>query len=100
MEAVTPFQEVMKDGFYEVDCVKDYMHEQGDKAGVSIVHYSMVVKTEDQEPMTPDVCFKFCRTVPDMIFFGLSLGRDCYCAPYFKAMAGDSSDCDAVCEGD
>lgn len=113
MEAVTPFQEVMKDGFYEVDCVKDYMHEHGDKfgdgkfayelgdkAGVSIVHYSMVVKTEDQEPMTPDVCFKFCRTVPDMLFFGLTHGRDCYCAPYFKAMAGDSSDCDAVCEGD
>jgi len=113
MGAVTPFQEVLKDGFYEVDCVKDYMLEHGDKfgdgkfayeiedkAGVTIVHYSLVVKTEDQEPMTPDVCFKFCRTVPDMMFFGLTHGRECYCAPYFKAMAGDSSSCDAVCDGD
>merc|ERR1719326_1980715 len=35
-----------------------------------------------------------------MNFFGLTHGRDCYCAPFFKEIAGDSSQCDAVCEGD
>merc|ERR1719230_2399526 len=49
--------------------------------------------------MDQEVCFEFCRTVPDMMSFGLIHGRDCYCAPYYKMMAGDSSQCDAVCEG-
>jgi hypothetical protein len=111
--AVTPFEQVLKDGFYEVACVKDYMHEHGDKFGdgkfayelgdvsnVSIVNYDAHVATEDREKMTHDVCFKFCRTVPDMLFFGLFNGRDCYCAPYYTPSASDSSSCDAVCEGD
>merc|ERR1719356_253830 len=34
------------------------------------------------------------------MFFGLTHGRDCYCTPYYNQIAGDSSDCDAVCEGD
>jgi len=104
---------VMKDGFYEVSCIKDYMYHHGDADGpnkheyeigsssnVSIVHYNMLVPKEDREAMTSEVCFEFCRTVPDMIFFGLTAGRECYCEPYFKPMAGDSSACDAVCEGD
>merc|ERR1719377_212748 len=49
--------------------------------------------------MTHEVCFNFCRTVPDMIFFGMTAGRECYCLPFFQQMAGDSSNCDAVCEG-
>lgn len=103
---------VTKDGFYGVACVKDYMYHHGDVAGsnkheyeigsssgVSIVHYNMLVPKEDQQPMTSEVCFEFCRTVPDMLFFGLTAGRECYCEPFFKPMAGDSSQCDAVCEG-
>merc|ERR1719160_728896 len=103
---------VTKDGFSEVACVKDYMYAHGDAAGpnkheyeigsssgVSIVHYSMLVPKEDQQAMSSEVCFEFCRTVPDMLFFGLTAGRECYCEPYFKQMAGDSSKCDAVCEG-
>jgi len=104
---------VMKDGFYEVACIKDYMYHHGDAAGgnkheyeigsssgVSIVHYSMMVPKEDQQAMTAEVCFEFCRTVPDMLFFGLTAGRECYCEPFFKPMAGGSSQCDAVCEGE
>jgi len=49
--------------------------------------------------MSYEVCFQFCRTVPDMHNFGIHNGRDCYCAPYFKPMESDSSQCDAVCEG-
>merc|ERR1719240_2402332 len=97
----------------EVACIKDYMYSHGDMVGsnkheyeigsssnVSIVHYSMLVPKEDQSSMSAEVCFEFCRTVPDMLFFGLTAGRECYCEPYFKPMAGDSSKCDAVCEGE
>merc|ERR1719160_415726 len=104
---------VTKDGFMEIACVKDYMYAHGDAAGpnkheyeigsssnVSIVHYSMLVPKEDQQSMSAEICFEFCRTVPDMLFFAMTAGRECYCEPYFKQMAGDSSKCDAVCEGD
>jgi len=112
LEKFTPFEKVLKDGFYLVDCVKDSLREFGDKHGnghqsynmgdisnVSIVHYTEVVPKEDQKPMSHEVCFSFCRTVPDMLFFGIHNGRDCYCAPYYDAMESDSTECDAVCEG-
>uniref|UniRef100_A0A7S2IB20 WSC domain-containing protein n=1 Tax=Alexandrium andersonii TaxID=327968 RepID=A0A7S2IB20_9DINO len=111
--AITPFAKVLKDGYYEVECVADYMFVHGDKFGdnkysydlgdvsnVSIVHYSAMVPKEDQQAMTHETCFAFCRTVPDMLFFGIKNGRECYCAPYYKPIADDSSSCDAVCEGD
>jgi len=104
---------VLKDGFLLVDCVKDYMYYRGDKFGsnkhdyklgpvsnVSIVHYDAFVAKEDQVEMTQKVCFEFCRTVPNMGFFGLVNGRGCYCTPYFKPMESDSTQCDAVCEGE
>merc|ERR1719253_1160043 len=109
---ITPFEKVYKDGFYEVDCVKDSLREFGDKFGngkqsynmgntanVSIIHYTETVPKEDQEEMSHEVCFNFCRTVPDMLFFGIHNGRDCYCEPYFDAMESDSSECDSTCEG-
>eukprot|EP00747_Dinoflagellata_sp_TGD_P210823 gnl/TRDRNA2_/TRDRNA2_84066_c0_seq1.p1 gnl/TRDRNA2_/TRDRNA2_84066_c0~~gnl/TRDRNA2_/TRDRNA2_84066_c0_seq1.p1 ORF type:complete len:568 (+),score=121.25 gnl/TRDRNA2_/TRDRNA2_84066_c0_seq1:78-1706(+) len=107
-----PFELVEKDGYYSVACVKDYMFYFGDKFGdnkhdyklgsvsnVSIVHYDAHVPKEDRETMTEKVCFRFCRTVPDMLFFGIVNGRDCYCAPYYKPMESDSSSCDVVCPG-
>lgn len=106
-----PFEKVFKDGYFEAACVKDYMWDKGDKFGnnagtydvensmnVSIVHYKAHVSPP--EPITPKICFDFCRTIPDMKFFGLIHGRDCYCSPFFKQDPGDSSGCDAVCEGD
>merc|ERR1719238_996210 len=109
---IDPFVTVSKDGFFEVNCIKDAMVSSADKHGdgkfdfanqnarVSIVWYDQIVPKEDREAMTPDVCFNFCRTVPDAGFFGLAYGRQCYCTPYWKRGAGDSSQCDAVCEGD
>jgi len=110
---IEPFVTVEKDGFMETACVKDAMFTQGDKFGnnkfdykmgdisnVSIVSYERHVAKEDREPMSHSVCFEFCRTVPEMLFFGINMGRDCYCTPYFKPVAGDSSNCDAVCEGE
>jgi len=108
-----PFETVLKDGFSDVKCVKDYMYYRGDKFGdnkhdyklgpvsnVSIVHYEAFVRKEDRAEMTPARCFEFCRTVPNMGFFGIVNGRGCYCTPYFKPMESDSSQCDATCEGD
>jgi hypothetical protein len=108
-----PFKTVLKDGYMLVDCRKDYMYYRGDKFGdnkhdyklgpvsnVSIVHYEAFVAKEDRVEMTPTVCFEFCRTVPNMGFFGIVNGRGCYCTPYFTPMESDSSQCDAVCEGD
>jgi len=108
-----PFKTILKDGFMEIDCVKDYMYYRGDKFGdhkvdyklgdtseVSIVHYDAFVAKEDKVEMTQKVCFEFCRTVPNMGFFGIVNGRGCYCTPYFKPMESDSTQCESVCEGD
>lgn len=109
-DELKPFATVLKDGFMEVDCAKDKLFHEGDKFGdgkfsyalgdisnVSIVHYTELIAKEDREEMSHEVCFKFCRTLPEMHFFGIVNGRDCYCTPYFKPVAGDSSECDAVC---
>jgi hypothetical protein len=92
--------------------VKDYLYYHGDQFGdnryeyelgpvsnVSIVHYEYGVAKEDRHAMTPEVCFKYCRTLPNMGFFGIVNGRNCYCSPYFQQMASDSSRCDSVCDG-
>jgi len=110
--AITPFQTVLKDGFMKVECVKDMMFSQGDKhgpnkhsynqgqiSGVSIIRYDEYVAKLDRKPMTQKVCFDFCRTVPNMGFFGVINGRHCYCTPFYKAQASDSSMCDAPCDG-
>jgi hypothetical protein len=112
-EEFVPFETVEKDGFMSLDCVKDYMYSFGDKFGdnkhdykletsanVSIVLYNAFVPKEDKQTMTHSVCFEFCRTVPDMLFFGLTAGRECYCAPYYKPMESDSTGCDLPCVGD
>jgi len=112
-DEIEPFTTVLKDGYMLTDCVKDAMYEHGDKhgnnaasykmgsvAGVSIVHYSEIVDKIDQEEMSHQVCFEFCRTVPDMTFFGINNGNDCYCTPYYKPMAGSSDECDVPCPGE
>jgi len=112
-ESINPYDVVLKSGYMHVGCVRDKMFEVGDKFGrnklsyqigetanVSIVHYKELVPKEDQEPITHTVCFKFCRTIPLMSFFGIIHGRDCYCTPFFHEISGDSSECDAQCNGD
>jgi hypothetical protein len=107
-----PFVTVLKDGYFEVGCFTDAMNEFGDKFGdekdkygaiagdTSIVRYSEIVLKEKQVAMTPTVCFEFCRSIEDMVFFGISNGRDCYCTPYYKPAQGDDKKCDSTCEGD
>jgi len=110
---IDPYQVVLKDGYLHYGCLVDKLYETGDKFGnnkfnyklgntlnISIVHYADFAPPEDQKPMTHDVCFKFCRTIPGMNFFGIKGGRDCYCSPFFHDAAGDKTACDAECEGD
>jgi len=105
------FAEVLKDGYFEVGCYTDKMLTTADKfgdeadkyknlAGVSIANYEDLIDDADKEPMTPTVCFEFCSSIPDMVFFGITAGRTCYCTPYFHPGPGDAGKCDAVCEGD
>jgi len=110
------------DTFYPIDCVEDAMFNLGGQfaderhpnkvpvtdgmfsarltASRTVLHYNAVVPKKDQKPMTPRVCFSFCRRMEDMYFFGITKGRDCYCAPYFQPVSDDMSSCDAVCDGD
>jgi len=105
---------VRKDGFYHVKCMHDgtqifadNQSAQGQKryaaqnANISVVWYKETVPSEDQQEMTPRVCFDFCRIQDRMGFFGLLHGRDCYCTPYYRSEAGgENEDCDLPCPGD
>jgi hypothetical protein len=114
-----PYVTVLKDGFFGQGCHHDTTFKSGDKFGdqsdeykmgdvdVSIVLYDEIVLDEDKMPMTPTVCFEFCRTIPDMVYFGIANGKTCYCTPYFHPGPGyypprDSrgAHCDAPCPGD
>lgn len=105
-----PMMSVYKDGYSEVGCYADSMPEFSDKFGdnsdqyraadgVSVVWYKQHVLKEKQEPMWPYECYTFCRTVPHMVFFGIMNGGNCYCAPYFKPMAGAAVKCEMPCPG-
>jgi len=112
VDGVPPHMNVYKDGFWDAGCLSDEMVKTGDKFGdgkftyksqgsanTSIVFYGEIVEPDSQKPMTPKVCFEFCRTVPDMTFFGLIYGRECYCSHYWKKTTGEGV-CDLPCEGD
>jgi len=111
-EEISPLVKVFKDGYSLIGCHKDQMHEFGDMYGnnkdqfreadlnVSIVKYDEIVLKEEQVAMTPKKCYEFCRTMPDMVFFGVTGGRDCYCMPFYKEGASGSEICDLPCEGD
>jgi len=112
MDASLGLTTVYKDGYFHVRCMMDKMetaadwhdelqreHKYNIDTNVTIVRYTDRVDVEKQQSMTPSICFEFCRTVPDMLHFGLTRGRECYCTPYFMQGTGDGV-CDAGCEGD
>jgi hypothetical protein len=66
---------------------------------VTIVRYEYRFGVEERRAMTPRICFDFCRTIPEMLYFGLTSGRECYCTPYYHQGTGDGA-CTAQCEGD
>jgi len=103
---------IYKDAYSPVGCFNDAMLKSGDKfsnganeykeslPNVSIAVYKELVLEEDHKEMTPEVCYDFCRTVPDMVFFGIADGRDCYCTPFYQKAAGSDAKCDSPCPGD
>merc|ERR1719420_2171022 len=111
-KTVTPYVKIFKDGYSFSLCAKDSMYDFGDKYGlnkdqfkqhhlnISIVKYSDIVLKENQKAMTPKVCFEFCRTVPNMVYFGLRTGKDCYCMPFFTKAESGTEICDYPCPGD
>merc|ERR1719161_2555656 len=110
VEHEEPMMRIYKDGYSEVGCYADGMPEFSDKfgnnadqyrdgAGVSVVNYKQHVLKENQQPMWPYECYTFCRTVPHMVFFGIMNGGACYCAPYYKPMAGKAVKCEMPCPG-
>jgi len=112
MDASLGLTKVYKDGYFHLRCMMDKMETAADwhdelqrehlyniHTNVTIVRYTDRVDVEKQQSMTPSICFEFCRTVPDMLHFGLTRGRECYCTPYFMQGTGDGV-CDAGCEGD
>merc|ERR1719420_1837446 len=112
MDATLGLTKVYKDGYFHLRCMMDKMataadwhdelqreHKYNVDTNVTIVRYTDRVDVEKQQSMTPSICFEFCRTVPDMLHFGLTRGRECYCTPYFMQGTGDGV-CDAGCEGD
>lgn len=53
------------------------------------------------DPVSPEVCFNFCKNRYGMQFFFLKLGRECSCARYYhKGPAKDLNACSMKCEGD
>lgn len=111
VDGEAPFVTALKDGFFEVGCYMDSMTVFGDKYGNekdkynslsdnSIVRYEEIILKDEQKPITPTLCFEFCRTLPDMVYFGINNGRHCYCTPFFKPQPADESSCDVMCAGD
>lgn len=105
-----PFVRVYKDGYSFAMCAGDAMYDFGDKFGfnkdqfkgannVSIVRYEDLVLKELQKSMSPKVCFEFCLTVPDMVYFGIRGGRNCYCMPYYDKSEAATGLCDMPCPG-
>lgn len=112
MDASEGLVTIYKDGYFHIRCMMDAMESEADwhnertrpheyvvKTNVTIVRYTDRVDKEKQVKMKPRICFDFCRTVPDMLYFGLTNGRDCYCTPYYHQVPGDGA-CSAQCEGD
>merc|ERR1719395_66637 len=89
MDSSLGLVKVYKDGYFHLRCTMDKMEQAADyhdelqrehkynvHTNVSIVRYTDRVDVEKQQSMTPSICFEFCRTVPDMLHFGLTAGRE------------------------
>lgn len=88
------YERGIADGYLYVGCLRDALHASAN----ATVTYEKALDREQRVPITPRVCFDFCRTMPGMQFFLLTQGRSCYCAPYYKRAPGEGV-CTLGCEG-
>jgi len=81
-------------GYLYLGCMHDSQNHQRH-------WYEDAVAKEDREPMTPELCFRFCKDVIGVMFFGLIGGDRCYCTPFFdkREHVGGQGDCDMPCTG-
>jgi len=92
--------QIYADGYSRVACEVDISPEP------QRIHFKDhvcgTVKTcrLSETPMQPRLCFDFCRTFKEALFFGIVGGTDCYCAKYFHASSkGGEGTCSFHCEG-
>lgn len=81
-------------GYYHMGCLQDAQDKERR-------YYQDYGASEDHRPMTPEVCWEFCKGVSGAQYFGLQNGDQCYCTPFVH----DSGDhvnqiCDMPCTGD
>lgn len=91
-EADEGYERGVADGYLYVGCLRDA------QAAPASAIYADAVEREKRVPITPRVCFDFCRTMPGMQFFALTQGRTCYCAPFYKRAPGEGV-CSLGCDG-
>mmetsp|Transcript_13942 Transcript_13942/g.33749 ORF Transcript_13942/g.33749 Transcript_13942/m.33749 type:complete len:464 (-) Transcript_13942:29-1420(-) len=75
------------DGYFEMGCYSD-------NTPAARIEYA-----PKEQKVSPKQCFNFCRDKPQARFFGLTLGRECYCTPY-PTLGGGNGGCTRQCEGD
>lgn len=83
------------DGYFNFGCFLD----QSPKETRLSYKDEMKRTFAEAKPVDAAVCFEFCRDRPAYKFFGLALGRDCYCAGYVHRAPSGSEKCTRQCEG-
>jgi hypothetical protein len=64
-------------------------------------YYHEHVPAEDRVPMTPAICYDFCKNASGVQFFGLQRGDLCYCSPFFHDTGKEGhGECDMPCAGE
>jgi len=81
-------------GMWQVGCVLDTQTD-------AQIWYKNEIAKEDRVPMTPELCFHFCKNVSGVQFMGLRNGDECYCTPFYhNTDKGGHGACDLPCTGD
>jgi hypothetical protein len=83
------------DGYFNFGCFLD----QSPKDARLDYKEEMKRTFAEAKPVDAAVCFEFCRDRPEYKFFGLALGRDCYCAKFTHMAPSGSEQCTRQCEG-
>lgn len=100
--------ELKADGYTPTGCFPDRNLKTRDLHGsstsyegpISVIKYEDVIGKTERKPMTPQVCYEFCRRFDGVKFFGITNGSKCYCEPMFVvATAGNTGGCKVACEG-
>jgi len=90
-------RERLPTGYLRVGC---FMDDRTMQHAVPHIAYNDRIPKEDRVPMTPEVCFDFCKGISGTQFMGLLNGWECMCSTWFIQSEGGHGLCDQPCEGD